>query len=141
MSLTSPPSDSIVLPLRYPSWWLGIGVLMLLTVAALLLLPMRGPDFAPAYTDKLVHTLVFCILMTWFSGILKPRYRWAIFAGLLLFGTSMEWLQSLVYWRSAEVLDLLFNVIGLLIGWALARAGMAGWTQRLESGLFGEPPT
>ena len=141
MSLTSPPSDSIVLPLRHPSWWLGFGALMLLTVAALLLLPMRGPDFAPAYTDKLVHTLVFCILMTWFSGILKPRYRLAIFASLLLFGTSMEWLQSLVVWRSAEVLDLLFNVIGLLIGWALARAGMAGWTQRLESGFFGERPT
>jgi VanZ family protein len=141
MSLTSPPSDSIVLPLRYPSWWLGIGVLMLLTVAALLLLPMRGPDFAPAYSDKLVHTLVFCVLMTWFSGILQPRYRLAIFAGLLLFGTSMEWLQSLVYWRSAEALDLLSNVIGLLIGWALVRTGMAGWTQRVESTLFGEPPT
>lgn len=137
----SPRSDSIVLPLRHPSWWLGFGVLMLLTVAALLLLPMRGPDFAPAYSDKLVHTLVFCVLMTWFSGILQPRYRLAIFASLLLFGTSMEWLQSLVHWRSAEVLDLLFNVIGLLFGWALARAGMAGWTQRVESTLFGEPPT
>ncbi len=141
MSLTSPPSDSIVLPLRYPSWWLGIGVLMLLTVAALLLLPMRGPDFGPAYTDKLVHSLVFCVLMIWFSGILKPRYRLAIFASLLLFGTSMEWAQSLVHWRSAEVLDLLFNVIGLLIGWALARAGLASWAQRLESTLFGEHPT
>ncbi len=141
MSLTSPPSDSIVLPLRYPSWWLGIGVLMLLTVAALLLLPMRGPDFAPAYTDKLVHTLVFCILMTWFSGILEPRYRLAIFASLLLFGTSMEWLQSLVQWRSAEVLDLFFNVIGLLVGWTLVRTGMAGWTHRVESVLFGESPT
>ncbi len=141
MSLTSPPSDSIVLPLRHPSWWLGIGVLMLLTVAALLLLPLRGPDFGPAYTDKLVHTLVFCVLMTWFSGILKPGYRLAIFASLLLFGTTMEWLQSLVHWRSAEVLDLLFNVIGLLIGWALARAGLASWAQRLESSLFGEHPT
>lgn len=141
MSLTSLPSDSIVLPLRHPSWWLGIGVLMLLTVAALLLLPLRGPDFGPAYTDKLVHTLVFCILMTWFSGILKPRYRLAIFASLLLFGTTMEWLQSLVHWRSAEVLDLLFNVIGLLIGWVLVRAGLASWAQRLESTLFGEHPT
>ena len=141
MSLTSPPSDSIVLPLRYPSWWLGIGVLMLLTVATLLLVPMRGPDFAPAYSDKLVHTLVFCILMTWFSGILKPRYSLAIFASLLLFGTSMEWLQSLVVWRSADVLDLLFNVIGLLIGWALARAGMGGWAQRVESSLFSDGPT
>jgi VanZ family protein len=141
MSLTSLPSDSIVLPLRHPSWWLGIGVLMLLTVAALLLLPLRGPDFGPAYTDKLVHTLVFCILMTWFSGILKPGYRLAIFASLLLFGTTMEWLQSLVHWRSAEVLDLLFNVIGLLIGWLLARAGLASWAQRLESTLFGEHPT
>jgi len=79
--------------------------------------------------------------MTWFSGILKPRYRLAIFASLLLFGTSMEWLQSLVQWRSAEVLDLLFNVIGLLVGWALVRAGMAGWTHRVESVLFGESPT
>ena len=141
MSSTSPPSDSIVLPLRYPSWWLGIGVLMLLTVAALLLLPLRGPDFGPEFSDKFAHTMVFCILMTWFSGILKRRYRLAIFAGLLLFGTSMEWLQSLVYWRSAEVLDLLFNAIGLLIGWAMAHAGMAGWAQRVESILFGERPT
>jgi VanZ family protein len=141
MSSTSLPSDSVVLPLRHPAWWLGIGALMLLSVAALLLLPLRGPDFGPAYSDKLAHTLVFCILMTWFSGILQPRYRSAIFASLLLFGTSMEWLQSLVYWRSAEVLDLVFNAVGLLIGWALARAGMAGWAQRLESGLFGKRPT
>ena len=112
---------------------------MLLTVAAVLLLPLRGPDVGPPY-DKLVHALVFCILMTWFSGILQPGYRWAIFAGLLLFGVLLEVLQSVSYWRSGEFLDLVFNAIGLLIGWALARAGMAGWTQRLESGWFGESP-
>lgn len=141
MSLTSLPTDSIVQPLRHPSWWIGIGVLMLFAVASLMLVPMRGPSFGLEFSDKLAHMLVFCVLMTWFSGILKPRYRLALFAGLLLFGTSMEWLQSLVYWRSAEVLDLLFNVIGLLIGWALSHAGMAGWAQRVESGLFGERST
>ena len=134
------PSDYVVLSLRYPSWWLGIGVLMLLTVAALMLLPLRAPDVGLSYADGLAHALVYCILMTWFSGILQPGYRLAMFAGLLLFGALLEVLQSFIHWRSGEFLDLVFNAIGLLIGWVLVRAGMAGWAQRLESAWFGESP-
>ena len=134
----SPPSDYVVLPLRYSSSWLGIGVLMLFTVVVLMLLPLRAPNVAPAYSDWFAHALVFCILMIWFSGILQRSYRWAIFAGLLLFGALLELLQSFIDWRSGEFLDLVFNTIGLLIGWVLVRAGMAGWAQRLESACFGE---
>ena len=141
MSSTSPLSDTVFLPLRYASWWLGIGVVMLLTVAALLLLPVSGPNVGPPYADKLVHMLVFCILMTWFAGIVQPGYRWALFAALLLFGASMEALQSVVYWRSGEFLDLVFNLVGLIVGWGLARAGTAGWIKRLESGWSGGSPT
>ena len=134
----SPPSDYVVLPLRYSSSWLGIGVLMLLTVVALMLLPLRAPNVGVAYSDWFAHAVVFCILMIWFSGILQRSYRWAIFAGLLLFGALLELLQSFIDWRSGEFLDLVFNTIGLLIGWVLVCAGMAGWAQRLESACFGE---
>lgn len=132
----SPPSDYAFLPLRYSSSWLGIGVLMLLTVVALMLLPLGAQKVAPVYSDWFAHALVFCILMIWFSGILQRGYRWAIFAGLLLFGALLELLQSFIDWRSGEFLDFVFNAIGLLIGWALVAAGMANWAQRLESAYF-----
>jgi VanZ family protein len=80
------------------------------------------PDSAPA--DKLVHLIMYAVLgalfMRAYLSLTNGRYglRWA-FASILstiLYSLTDEWHQSMVPGRSAEMLDLLANGIGAIIG-------------------------
>jgi VanZ family protein len=135
MSSTNPPSDPLTLPLRAIAWWLGIGFLMLAVVLVLSLAPLPEQPLIQKTSDKLAHAAAFFLLLVWFSGIFRPRYRRALFIALLVFGASIEFMQSFTTYRSAEFLDLVFDAVGLGLAWALAAAGLSGWCLRLEARL------
>ena len=73
------------------------------------------------YLDKLVHTTIyffFCLI--WyapFKYIFKNKTLIYLFIFSILFGVFIEFLQEkTVHYRSAELLDVWFNVLGVIIG-------------------------
>ncbi len=77
--------------------------------------------------DKLFHALVYALLASLYLGVLptarlalQPR-RWITIMALLatLYGLSDEFHQSFIPGRSAEVLDLLADAAGALLGSAI----------------------
>jgi VanZ family protein len=73
------------------------------------------------YLDKLVHTTIyffFCLI--WyvpFKDIFKNKTLIYLFIFSILFGVFIEFLQEkTVHYRSAELLDVWFNVLGVIIG-------------------------
>ena len=73
------------------------------------------------YLDKLVHTTIyffFCLI--WyvpFKDIFKNKTLIYLFIFSILFGVFIEFLQEkTVHYRSAELLDIWFNVLGAIIG-------------------------
>ena len=73
------------------------------------------------YLDKLVHTTIyffFCLI--WygpFKNIFKNKTLIYLFIFSILFGIFIEFLQEkTVHYRSAELLDIWFNVLGAIIG-------------------------
>ena len=129
-----------MLPLRYAPYWRAVSALLLLLVVAMAIMPAiwLWPDrvsFVRWFQgiDKWAHAIAFCVLAVWFAGQYRPRSYWRIAVGLLAFGILIELLQRLVGYRSAEWLDVAADVAGIIVGLAMAAAGLGGWALRLET--------
>jgi len=131
-----------MLPLRYASRWriASIVILMLVLSAALIPAAWLWPDSGDLVTwlvhaDKWAHGLTFVLLAIWFSGQYQRRSYWRIAVGLIAFGMLIEVAQAQLSYRSAEWLDMAADVTGIIIGLAVALAGLGGWTVWVESRL------
>lgn len=99
--------------LRLAFWSAVIGVLVL----SLISLPERLPSTG---WDKTNHILGFGV-MSLLGCLAYPRNRKVMGAGLLLFGVAIEGLQALRPHRYAEFNDIVADIIGIAVGWGLAR--------------------
>lgn len=125
-----------MLPLRYARRWQVAGLLVLVAVLVAALMPGL-PDFrnAAVLTDKWLHGVTFAFLTVWFSGQYARRAYWRLAVGMLAFGGLIEICQQMLAYRSAEILDLLADGIGIAAGLAIALFGAGGWSLRLENWL------
>ncbi|HLU05528.1 MAG TPA: VanZ family protein [Woeseiaceae bacterium] len=127
-----------MLPLRHARRWQFAGIAVLVIVLAATLMPaigfideMRDPRIA--HSDKWFHAITFMLLTIWFSGQYAKQSYWRIAVGMLVFGAFIEVCQRmLTTWRSAELMDLVADAIGVLAGLLIARAGVGGWSLRVE---------
>lgn len=129
-----------MLPLRYSRVWRAVGVFILAAVFVGTILPSMGfwPDVAFSVLvafDKWQHAFAFLILALWFSGQYEKRFYWRIGLGLLIFGGVIEVIQRSLAYRTADIADMVANVVGISAGLALAVAGLGGWSQRVEGWL------
>ncbi len=125
---------SLILPLRYPRFWLGSSLMIL--IAILIMSAIRSPGILTfSYSDKWTHALAFTFLMVWFSGLFRFRLSPLVAAGLLIYGILIEVLQTFFVYRYSEPADVLFDLIGIIIGWALSAAGLRYWCQTAEGWL------
>ena len=83
--------------------------------------------------DKWVHLLTFAMLALWFAGQYRPRSYWRIAIGLFAFGVLIEVCQRVVGYRSADLLDIGANTVGIFSGLAIALAGAGGWCLLFEA--------
>jgi glycopeptide antibiotics resistance protein len=68
------------------------------------------------YGDKIAHIVLFFILMV----ILSRKFKFYIIkTGMVLFsiGIFMEGMQYIISYRSAEIMDVISNGIGITIGY------------------------
>lgn len=86
-------------------------------------------------SDKWQHGITFASMVVWYSGQYARRSYWLLALGLLAFGLLIEFCQSLVSYRTAESGDLIADILGILVGLAIALVGLGGWSARVESWL------
>lgn len=119
-------------PLRRLSWWLLLGLLL---VVGLFYLSLDTPPalMRANHMDKVGHVGYYLLLSYWFGCILQPRRFWQLGAGLILIGALIEILQGLTPYRSMEFNDWLADSMGVLIGLGLAFSPMGQvmlWVER-----------
>ncbi len=74
-------------------------------------------------SDKLGHFVAYGWLMLWFCFIYagtKARSAYAV--GFIAMGVGLEFIQRTLGYRTYEVLDMVANAVGVLLGWAAAIA-------------------
>jgi VanZ family protein len=128
-----------MLPLRHARFWRIADLVLLLLVFLSALMPAvwLWDDKVKILSwfqnsDKWLHAMTFFILALWFAGQYRRPSYWRIAAGLLLFGFMIEFCQLMVGYRSADWLDIGANTAGIIIGLAVATAGLGGWSLRVE---------
>ena len=73
--------------------------------------------------DKLGHSLAYAGTMFWFALLYSRRaVRAGYAAGLIAMGIALEFVQRGLGYRSFELLDMLADVVGVAVGWGIARA-------------------
>ena len=112
------------------------GYLLILAIIVFSLIP-HGPQIDMRDGDKLGHFLAYGSLMFWFAqldGGFDGRLRCAI--GFSLMGIALEFLQNLTGYRSFDVLDMLANATGVLLGWVAALPRASAVFVRIEKALL-----
>lgn len=113
--------------------WLCVGWAMVLLVIyfSLTANPPQVPKFQ--FSDKLEHLLAYFILMGWF-GQLYPALSQQIISALsfVLMGILLEFIQGWSGYRMFDLLDMMANASGVLLGWWLTRRWCAGWLQQFD---------
>ena len=117
----------MLLPLRFSRFWLvgGLAMMVIVLLGTLTPLSTRPIVLLNLLDDKSAHLFAFAVLMLWFCGVFRLKYTPLVAVGLVLFGLLIEWLQSLVPYRSAEFADLLFDGGGIV----LVFAGLPPWSR------------
>ena len=62
--------------------------------------------------------VAYGVLMAWFCQLYRKRILYA--AGFILMGVVLEVIQGQLGYRSYEVLDMVANTLGVLLGWGVA---------------------
>jgi VanZ family protein len=92
-------------------------------IAVLFYLSLSPSDSLPqvSVADKVQHTVGF-LVMTAVYGLMFPRRRGAVTAGVAALGVAVEVLQALMpFGRHAEFADLVADAIGIIAGLILVR--------------------
>ena len=121
--------------LRYARWWLAIAFALL---AIMLVISVNAPlmDAVDEITDDwVVHILGFMVITLAFCGPLEPRYRKRVFVAFLACGILIELLQLGIPGRSASLIDMSANLVGLTLGWFFLRSRYGDWCLWLENRL------
>ena len=79
------------------------------------------PSIDIAAGDKLGHFAAYGALMFWFCGLYpKNRARLLYGAAFIVMGVGLEVLQGMLGFRTYDVLDMVANSVGVLLGAAAA---------------------
>ena len=110
-------------------WW-ALGVLIVAAAVVVCLLP--NADLPPSFSfnDKLSHVFGHALMAVYFSGLVARARWWKIFVFQLLLGVCIEIAQGTMHiGREADVIDVIANSIGALLGLGAARLGLARWPE------------
>ncbi len=113
--------------------WLTLGWIWVAVVFYLSLTPHPPKPLSFHEADKVEHALVYAALMLWFcQGYVESRPRVRLFLLLVTMGVGIEFLQRMTGYRTFEYADMLADLIGVVLGWSLARTKLGYVLRMLE---------
>jgi len=103
-----------------------------LVILSVLFLWQFGPSSTAGipYFDKMAHFGAFFVLAFTFHRAF-PLPLWAGLSVLTAYGLAIEWAQSLIPYRAAELMDLVADAAGVLCYYGV-HFGWQRWQQRRQ---------
>ena len=91
------------------AWCLALLVIILCVIPAPKIVEVSN-------VDKVEHALAFAARAFVFLRAYRHQVIWVI-TGCVAFGVGIELVQYFIPWRSAELADLVADIVGVLLGW------------------------
>lgn len=108
--------------MRFRRLWLAIGYALVAAIIFLSLTP-NPPSIDIEGGDKIGHLATYGTLMFWFCQIYATRNSRAAHAlAFTAMGVALEFAQGMTDYRTFELLDMLANASGVMVGWGVAQA-------------------
>lgn len=101
---------------KFPRVWKFIAFFQIITIYYLCLRGSLPSTPSLPHIDKLFHLAAYFFLSGYLFSILSSGHFWKQVISLLVMGYSIELLQALTETRSYELLDMLANAAGILLG-------------------------
>jgi len=121
---------------KYRFVWLAIGWALIILILWLSLIPSPPSPLHFPQADKVEHLFAYGVLMSWFCQIYHgSRQRLYLMLAFIALGATIEILQGLSGYRTAEWGDLLADSLGVLIGWLLSNTGLQHFLTRFDAKL------
>ncbi len=120
-----------MLDLRFPWLWMGFGWLLVAGVCLGSLVPAAHVN--GFIDDKIAHFASYFVLTVWFSGLYsKVSYYIVVAAIVIAFGALLDVMQTATATRHFDLIDVLANAAGAIVGLVLSIAVLGGWCGRVE---------
>lgn len=122
--------------LKYRRIWLSAGWLLVVLVVYFSLAPHPPEPLSFDNADKLEHLLAYAVLSLWLNQLYPSALsRARVAVALVALGVGVEYVQGWTGYRMFDVLDMLANSVGVLIGWLLALTSLGGLFVYIERRL------
>ncbi len=114
------PSLKTALKINVHQFWLAVGIAIIALLWYLSL--MRSPPNIDVVDgDKYGHLLAYAGTMWWWAQLWRTwRKRLRLAFLLAMMGVVIEFVQGATGWRTFDVMDMLANGAGVLVGWGVA---------------------
>ena len=107
--------------MRYRRLWLFLGIVYTLLLITISLIRVPDIDMPVSFADKIIHFLMYFILVGWFVQLYKNfSLRIIILLLAVLLGLAIEYLQGMTTYRSFDLVDALANGLGATTAFVLA---------------------
>lgn len=106
--------------LKYHRLWVAVGWVLVILVVYLSL--ARNPPSPLTFenSDKFEHAFSYAILSFWLCQIYQSaRSRLLVIIALVGMGVGLEYVQGWTGYRTFDVMDMLADSVGVLLGWLL----------------------
>jgi VanZ family protein len=101
--------------------WLFVGWLLIILIVYLSLVPNPPTLVSFDNSDKFEHAFAYATVSFWLCQIyLAVRSRIVVIVALIGLGVVLEYVQGWTGYRSFDVMDMLADSVGVLLGWLIA---------------------
>lgn len=136
-----PPGRAELREFRFPRLWLGLWWLGMALTVLTCAVPLPPVAWEFSYLDKVEHALGYAVLAGYAALLFRDREGWLrAGAALLLLGIGIELMQTLLPWRSGDLIDAFANSAGIGLGLLLAVTPLAKLLVVVERWLPGRRP-
>jgi hypothetical protein len=109
---------------KYYKLRLILGGLYIALIIIMSLIPgsySPAAGFDPSRHDVLSHFTAYFIMMIWYARIYSAKYYPRLAVIFILLGIGLECMQGILGTREFQIIDMMFNSIGVLSAWLFAR--------------------
>lgn len=107
--------------LKYHRLWVAAGWFLIGLIVYLSLMPNPPAPLTFDNSDKVEHAFAYAMLSFWLCQIyLKAWSRALVIVALVGLGVGLEYVQGWTGYRTFDVMDMLADGVGVLLGWILA---------------------